>query len=419
MPLEISIRAARRYLLGRQGLWPGRRWQGMAGTDAAMRRIQHLQLDPLNVVARAHDLILQSRVIGYRPDDWAQLTYGERRFFEWGGWLAVRPIEELPHWRVLMKREAALPRWRELARQHAAAIAEMRIVLRERETVANRDFTMASRTRVDSYRGRKDSAVALHYLWRVGEAMVTRRDRFERVYARPELVAPPELLRPSTNAAADDFHLRKLVAENGLTKFIGLNDLLMRPVPADEFRRWRDARVRRGELIEVAVQGWKGPRWALGEDRAILEDLAADRVPEVWTPLDTTTDAEATFLSPLEPLTARGRSAVLFDFDYTWEVYTPAAKRKFGYYTLPILWRDTLVGRFDSRLDRASGTLIVLGFWLEDEALGRDAAFADAIERGMRRFLAFLGAERIDAAAIALPRLRRALTAAANGAKMA
>ncbi|MBA2718182.1 MAG: winged helix DNA-binding domain-containing protein [Chloroflexi bacterium] len=410
MPLELSLRTARRYILGRQGLWPGRRWQAPAGTDQAMRAMEHLQLDPLNMVARAHDLMLQGRVIDYRPDDWMRLVYEERRFFEWGGWLAVRPMAELPHWRVLMGREAAAPRWRAFAHEHAAAIAEMRTVLRERATVANREFTMASRTRVDSYRGRKDSAIALHYLWRIGEAMVTRRDRFERVYARADAVASAELLRPSTNRAADDFHLRKLVAASGITKFRAVSHVLARTVTAAELTRWRAARVRDGDLVEVAVEGWKGPHWVLGADRAILEDLIADRIPPAWRPLQTSTDEETTFLSPLEPVSARGRAKVLFGFDYTWEVYTPAAKRRFGYYTLPVLWRDELVGRFDSRLDRATRTLVILGFWLEDDATAGDAAFRAAIRLGATRFLGFLGATRIDATAVANPAIRRSLT---------
>ena len=409
MTIELSTQAARRYILGRQGLWPGRRWVGLAGTETAMRAMEHLQLDPLNVVARAHDLMLQGRVIGYRPDDWARLTYEQRRFFEWGGWLAVRPIAEMPHWRVRMRREAGMVHWRAFAKEHRAAIAEMRVALRERETIANRDFAMASRTRVDSYRGRKDSAIALHYLWRIGEAMVPRRDRFERVYALTERVVPAELLRPSTNVAADAFFLRKHVAASGLTRFQGLASDLGRPITARELARHRDRLVRTGALVEVAVDGWKGSRWALGEDRPILEELAAGAMPKAWRPVETTTDEEATFLSPLEPVSARGRAKLLFDFDYTWEVYTPAPKRRYGYYTLPILWRDTLVGRFDSRLDRDTRTLVVLGLWLEDDALGTDPDFGASLRGGMRRFLDFLGADRIDVSAVGERHIRSAL----------
>jgi uncharacterized protein len=407
MTTTISLRTAARYILGRGGLWPGRRWRGLRGTEKAMRAMEHLQLDPLVVIARAHDLMLQSRVIDYRLDDWATLTYEKRRFFDWGGWLAVRPMDELPYWRVLMRRERSSPRWRAFAREHAAAIAEMRDVLRERGTVSNRDFTMSARTRVDSYRGRKDSAVALYYLWRMGEAMVTRRERFERIYAPTEAVAPAELIREASDAEADDHLLRKMVAAQGLTKFAGIKSALQRDVSVAEFSTWRERRIAEGDLIEVRVEGWRSPHWALGSDAAILETLERGRVPRGWKPLDTTTDEEAVFLSPLDP--ARGRAEELFGFHYRWEVYTPAAKRKHGYYVLPVLWRDKLVARFDAKLDRSNRTLRILGLWLEDDALARDDAFAEAMARGMARFLDFLDADRLDVNGISPLALRRHL----------
>ena len=411
--MEISATTARRFILGRQGLWPGRRWRGLAGTERAMRAMEHLQLDPLNIVARAHELMLQSRVVDYRLEDWAVLTYEKRRFFEWGGWLAVRPIEELPYWRVLMRREQLWNCWPEFRKQHAAAIAEMRTVLRERAEVSNRDFAMNTRTRVDSYRGRKDSALGLHYLWRVGEAVVIRRDRFERVYAATESVVPAKFLRDVDDAAVDAFMLRKMVAWAGLTRFQGVSGELQRKVTAAEIATWRDQQVADGALIEVSVEGWKATHWALGTDRPALEAIARDRVPRGWAPIDGTTDDETTFLSPLDPVSARGRAKQLFGFDYKWEVYTPADKRQFGYYALPILWGDRLVGRFDSRLDRAGNVLVVLGFWLEDDRLARDEAFIAAVGRGMARFRSFLLAGRIDVAAIPFPKVRRAVAASA------
>ena len=113
---------------------------GLKGAEQAMRAIEQLQLDPLVLLARAHDLILQARVIDYRQDDWATLTYEQRKFFDWGGWLAVRPMDELPYWRVLMRRELDQPNWITFQREHGPAIAEMREVLAERGTVSNRDF---------------------------------------------------------------------------------------------------------------------------------------------------------------------------------------------------------------------------------------------------------------------------------------
>ena len=99
---------------------------------------------------------------------------------------------------------------------------------------------------------------------------------------------------------------------------------------------------------------------------SLLRDLSAGRVPKAWTPLETTTTEEVVFLAPLDHVSARGRAKVLFGFDYVWEVYKPVHQRKFGYYTLPILWGDRLVARFDSKLDRTTNTFVILGLWLED-----------------------------------------------------
>jgi uncharacterized protein YcaQ len=349
-------------------------------------------------------------VIDYAIDDWAVLTYERRRFFEWGGWLVVRPMEELPHWRVLMHRERDNGHLAALAREHADAIAEMRAVLATGREVSNRDFAMHERTRVDHYRGRKDSAIALHYLWRTGEAMVTRRERFERVYARTDRVAPRALIHESDPAVADDAILRKFAAAEGLTRFPGMTSFLRRPVTPAEMAAWRAQRLADGDLLEVRVEGWTGPRWAPGADAEILATLERGRVPRRWRPLDTTTDEEAVFLSPLDPVSARGRAKPLFDFEYTWEVYTPAEKRRYGYYVLPVLWGDRLVARFDARLDRPNRTLVLLGLWLEDERLATDEAFIEAFARGMDRFVAFLDADGVAADGVRQPMIRSRLT---------
>jgi uncharacterized protein YcaQ len=409
--LEISAVTARRYVMGRGGLWPGRRWRGLEGTATAMRAMEDLQLDPLVVVARAHDLALHSRVLDYTIDDWAVLTYDRRRFFEWGGWLAVRPMDELPYFRVLMRRERDQDHWLEVERDHHDAIEEMRALLRAGREVGNRDFAMRDRTRIDHYRGRKDSALALHYLWRVGEAMVVRRDRFERVYALTERVAPPSALRAVDDAEADDVLARKVVAAAGLTQLNGLKSAYVygHKANAEELAAWRDRWLTDGSLVEVRVEGWRATQVAPAADAALLAELEGGTVPAAWKPLETTTEQEATFLSPLDPVSARGRAKPLFGFDYVWEVYKPLAQRKFGYYTMPILWGDRLVGRFDPKLDRATGTLVINGLWLEDAGLARDEAFGDAIALGMARFVRFLGADRLDVSAVPQARLRKRL----------
>jgi uncharacterized protein YcaQ len=410
MTIEISALTARRYVMGRSGLWPGRRWRGLEGTGTAMRTMEDLQLDPLVVVARAHDLMLHSRVVDYAIDDWATRTYERREFFEWGGWLAVRPMEELPAFRVAMHRERDNGHWREVEAEHADTVHEMLRVLRERGEVSNRDFAMIDRKRVDDYRGRKDSALVLHFLWRVGEVMVTRRERFERVYALTEAVAPAWALAEMDPETADDLLLRKQVAADGLARLTGVvKYLIRRDISAAELADRRARWLADGAVVEVKVEGWKQTQLAPGTDAPLLAALERGEIPAAWRPCDTTTDDEATFLSPLDPVSARGRAKPLFGFDYVWEVYKPVEKRSFGYYTMPILWGDGLVGRFDPKLDRASGTLVILGLWLEDPALARNADFIEALALGMRRFMTLLGVQRIDVAAVGQPALRRRL----------
>jgi len=406
--LTIDLDTARRFILGKQGLWPGRRWRALKGTERAMRAMEYLQLDPLQIIARSHDLALHSRVLDYTPGLWEKVTYQQRKFFDWGGWLAVRPMDELPHWRVVMRRERdSHSRISSMGRDHAAAIVEMRAILRERGTVSNRDFEMAARTRTQSYRGRKDSALALYYLWRIGEVMTHHRRNFERVYALTEMVAPASLIYESDEAEADRFLIKKEVSFSGLARLNRTGDTFLRSDELSQPKQIREALLADGDIIEVQVEGWKAVHVALGSDARLLRDLNAGRVPKAWTPLETTTTDEVVFLAPLDQVSARGRAKVLFGFDYIWEVYKPAPQRRFGYYTLPVLWGDRLVARFDSKLDRTTNTFVILGLWLEDKALGKDEAFAEALARGFARLVTFLGTSKLDTKAIREPLLRR------------
>jgi uncharacterized protein YcaQ len=406
--LTINIDIARRFILGKQGLWPRRHWRGIEGTEQAMREMVYLQLDPLQIIARSHDIKLYGRVLDYTPGMWENITYEQRKFFDWGGWLATRPMDELPHWRVVMRRERdGDTRIHGMGGDHADAIVEMRTILQERGIVSNRDFKMTKRKRTESYRGRKDSALALYYLWRTGEVMTHHRENFERVYALTETVAPAHLIHESDEAEADRFLIKKDISFTGLSRVTRTSDSFHRGVPFEKVKPILEAMLADGDVIEVKVEGWKFVHYALGSDAEVLHMLSAGRVPQAWTPIATTTTKEVVFLAPLDPVSARGRAKVLFGFDYVWEVYKPKDKRKFGYYTLPVLWGDRLVARFDSKLDRTTNTFVILGFWLEDEALGQDEAFAEALARGFARFVTFLGASKLDAMGISEPLLRQ------------
>jgi len=414
--IRIDLVTARRFILGKQGLWPGRRWHGLEGVQQAMRAMEYLQLDPLQIIARSHDIQLHSRVLAYSPGMWEQAAYQQRQFFDWGGWLAVRPMDELPCWRLVMRREAdGNPdhdaRIHQMGREHAAAIAEMRTILQERGVVSNRDFSMATRTRTQSYRGRKDSALALYFMWRTGEVMIHHRENFEHVYALTETVAPAHLLYEASEAEVDRFLIKKEIGFAGLARLNRTQDAYFRGAPLGRAQHIREALLAEGEICEVQVEGWKALHCALSCDAEVLGELSAGRLPQAWKPLAATTLEEAVFLAPLDPVSARGHAKVLFGFDYAWEVYKPVHQRKYGYYTLPVLWGERLVARFDSKLDRTANTFVILGFWLEDQALADDEAFAEALAGGLASFVAFLGASKLDANAVSEPLLRQRMNA--------
>ena len=405
--LEISRDTARRFLLGDQGLWPGRRFRGLEGTEAAMRRIEHLQLDPLNVVARSQDLTLNSRVLDYRPEYLDRLTYGERKFFDWGNWLAIRPMEELPYWKLQFAGEVVRTRKRRLKLPNKL-YDEVLGELTRRGPLGNRDFAM--KTRVESYRGRKDSAVALFHLWIEGKVMTHSRVRFERVYDLAERVAPIPVDEPiPTHAEAERFFALKALAFHGLDPLKLLHHQVSWKFSAVRQRKLLTSLEAQGEIVPVRIEGWKDRHFVRRDRLSALERLQAGETPAEWTPLENSTREEVTFLAPLDIVSARGRAKKIFGFDYIWEVYKPEHARKWGYYTLPILYGDRLVARLDPKLDRTTGTLSIQGYWAEAD-FEANADYLAALREGTQRLARLAGAERVRAPGVRARSIRRALT---------
>ncbi len=402
--MHVSSETARRFILGMQGLWPGRRWSGKEGAAQAIRSAGRIQMDPLNVVARSHDIALYGRVSEYKLEHLDELLYRDRQFFDYGGCLFIYPMEELPYWRMEMRRRSTEGRWLQWAELNAALIDEVRQEVRTRGPLGNRDFI--GRARVDSYRGRKDTGPALFYLWLTGELMTHSRQGFQRRYGLMEDVAPMDLRYEAPPHEAERFFIRKAISDLGLSREQGCVSWAEGRVRNQRAREILGEMRETGEVDTVTVEGWREPYHLFARDCHLLESVANGQAPESWRPIDTTSDEEAVFLAPLEIVSARGRAKKLFDFDYVWEVYKPAHLRKWGYYTLPILYGDRLVGRIDPKLDRKSSTLAINGFWLDDATLAKDSAFADAFARGMCRFGGFVGAGKLDAASIGPAKLR-------------
>ena len=406
MVLTISHTTQRRFILGQQGLFPGRRWQGIDGVADAINAGCVVQVDPLNVVARNHDLVLHSRVNDYRPADLDQLLYKNHAFFDWGGTVMIRPMGELPYWRVIMQRKQREPRRVRFAREFADTIAAVLNVIRDSGPQSARDFKSSAR-QINGFRSAKDTSQALYYLWLAGEVMTHSRRGFERVYDLRERVAPEDSQWVASENEADLYFERSPFHRMGLITgrswrawYSSIIERKVSPAEADAHL----ARLLKADAI-TPVSITHDPKtiyYVLAEDVPHLEILNLGATPTKWHPLGSSTAAEMVFLGPLDIVSARGRATELFDFEYLWEVYKPQEKRRWGYYTLPILYGDRLVARLDPRLDRNTRTLTINGFWIEPTSTPDDS-FVAALAAGLRRFMRFLGADHIDLTAIAAP----------------
>jgi uncharacterized protein len=186
----VPLETARRFVLGRQGLWPGRRWKGPKGLDLALGYIGSVQFDPLDVVGPSHDLALWGRIDGYRAADLGDALYTKRTLFETGGNVQIRPIEELPYLRIVMRRRIAEERWRRFARTRGALLSRVTRELERRGPLGSGDFGGPGEKRIRNYRAGKESGLALYYLWLKGDVMIAFRRRGEKVFDLTDRLVP-------------------------------------------------------------------------------------------------------------------------------------------------------------------------------------------------------------------------------------
>jgi uncharacterized protein YcaQ len=371
--MQLSHRAAQHLMLATQSLdRRPRRAARKADVLAIIRRMHVLQIDTIHVVARSPYLVLWSRLGAYNPE-WLTELLAEGAIFEyWAHEACFLPIEDYPLFRHRML-EAANMGWRyarEWVAQNGDVLDRVLTHVREQGAVRSADFE-----RQDGQAGGwwewKSEKRALETLFTAGELMIARRHNFQRIYDLRERVHPSwdDAKLPATEDVRRELVLRAVRAL-GITTArwvgdyfrTGIKDTV--PVVA--------ALAAEGALAEVAVEGWQQPAYIHPDNLALAEAAAAGRLKPQLT----------TLLSPFDPLVwDRQRALAMFGFDYRIECYTPAPKRRYGYFTLPILRRGQLIGRLDPKAHRKEGRFEVKALHLEpgvpvDEALADDIAGA-------------------------------------------
>ncbi len=402
---HVSAAVARRFLVKRHLLAPPR--QLPAEPESVLRvidRIGSLQFDPLEVAGRNHDLVLLARIAGYRrpwTDHW---LYEDRRLYEtYNKGLSIVPVAELPWYRHTWDRShAELSGAGEAFDVHAPLVEELLARIRDGGPLLPRE--VGPREAIDWYwRPTNQVRAILEGLAEAGILGIARREGNLRVYDLVERLFPAEVL--AARVPEDEQRVHRLQSRyrgGGLLGTGGQQELWVGTYRrAAEKAVARNLLVERGDLVPVAVEGVKGERFVVREDLEILAE--AEREVGAGEPPGGVEPGVA-FLAPLDPFCwDRELLRRLFDFDYVWEVYVPAAKRRWGYYVLPILFGDRLVGRIEPRIERRAGTLKVIDIWWEagfDPFA--DPVFAPAFATAIAAHQGFGGTKRLT-----LPRSAR------------
>ncbi len=395
--LEISRAVARRYLSIHHLFTPPRSvGGGPAGVLAVFDRLGSIQFDPLEVAGRNHDLVLLARVADYRRQMTDHLLYEERSLFEsYNKGLSIVPTAELPWYRVAWDRTRRVHEAGAFT-EHADLVEELLTRIRETGPMSSTDIEPRAAI-AWSWRPTNQVRAILEGLAESGILGLRRREGNRRVYDLVERLFPAELLAQVVPTRERFRHkLFSRYRAHGLLGQTGNMEIWLGSFPylavGDEDglalktagrRELQAELVADGAIVPVTVEGIKGPRFVPAEALERLEQ-AEREVDLGWPPGDA--PPGVSLLAPLDPMVwDRDLLRSLYDFDYVWEVYVPAAKRRWGYYVLPILFGDRLVGRIEPRIERKTGTLRIIDAWWEPgfDPLAADgfvAAFAAAIE---------------------------------------
>ena len=390
--MKVSAESARRFLVARQLLAPARSLEG--GPDAVLdvfRRFGSIQFDPIDVAGRTHDLMLHARVAGYDPA-WCDELYERREIFEaFNKGLSFVIASEFPWFRG---RARATPPT-EIEENSEAGERVLERIRAEGRPLSSLDFERERGSTTDWFGVPTNTVRALLEAYTLtGELGLARRDGKRRYYDLLERLLPAALLRevPLPEQLRHKLHSR--YRAHGLLGVGGGGDIFGGIGAAKPDRRWpehpgrtalREELIADGELVPVEVEGVRGKRFVLREEVALLADPGEP-------------PAAVAFLPPFDPLIwDRALLGSLFEFDYVWELFFPPAKRRFGWYVLPILFRDRFVGRLEPRIDRTGARVQVLGLWWEESFEPRRVeGFVDAMRAALRAYLDFAGARRLE-----------------------
>ena len=388
-PLHMTKQTARRFMLIKQGLFADHKFKGKQGAYDYVRQAGCIQYDPVDSVGRNAELTLQSRVRGFRKKYLYELLYKDRKLFDYPDKeISIIPVEDWPYFqRYRNASNNNRYRFTGLQEYEQQALEYIRI----NGPVSSSTLPVEGAVKWYStihWSGdwdggdTKASRSVLEQLYTTGELIIHHKEGSRKYYDLAERHIPEEILNREDPFYDDYDHIRWRIKRR-----IGAVGLLWNRNSAAFLGIWglsTDLRnqifydlLNSGEIREVWVEDIRFPFYMLAEDEELLHKAVDPSLKS----------SRCEFLAPLDPmLWDRDLIKKIFDFSYTWEIYVPKEKRKYGYYVLPVLYGDRLVGRIEAR--KADGVMRVENLWLEPD-IKRTKRIRQAVNRRMPGFARF------------------------------
>ena len=388
-PIQLTKTQARRFVLAHQCLMPPHKLEGKDEVLKYFRRVGCIQFDPLNIVGTNPQLVLQARVLDFQPVLLEELLYRDRKLLDgWDKNMSIYSLEDWPYFHRY--RESARRRLANSSQPVTAILPHVREAIEERGPLSSIDLDFDQV--VDwSWAPTRLARAALESMYAWGELIVHHRVHTRKVYDFARRHIPAELLLASDpNKTEQQFHdwcvLRRIGSIGLVWNKSGDAWLGMQGIKSRE----RTAAIARlleyGKLFQVRVEVIETPFYMRSDDWYTLDKvLASDD-----------SMSQAVIIAPLDNLLWDRRLVeVLFDFYYRWEVYKPAAERRYGYYVLPILYGDRFIARFEPGRDKKNGALIIKKWWWEVGA-NPSKRIKSELCQCIKRFLTYLGTNTLQ-----------------------
>lgn len=386
--ITITKQQACRFLVTYHGLTGKRMFAGKHGILDYIQRVGCIQFDPLNIVGHNHELVLQSRVRGFKPEMLQRLLYEERTLID--GWDKNMSIYKTSDWPYFSRsREAAKRMLDRSDKPLHDFLPLIRKELEQKGPISSADLDF--REKVDWFWAPTSIArAALESMYFCGELIIHHKSYTRRIYDSASRHLPTGLLSaPDTNIDDEDYFewyvLRRIGSIGMLWNKAGDAWLGINGLKSSERNAAFAKLSEEGKILPVSIAGIEQQLYIRSEYKQLLDEVISG-----WT-----FSKRAVILAPLDNLLwDRRLIAELFGFDYKWEVYKPVEERSYGYYVLPVLYGDRFVARFEPGWDKKSNTMLIQNWWWEPGVKINESIKKQLVKCFME-FKGFLEAESI------------------------